>query len=188
MNQSTPVWLPFEKETLLSILESLIYEDLLATRQKFGKPAIKLLEANFWTNVDLDFNKLLHETELMKVVADFISHFWLPKNQAWSLLSLPYEHASALKFLHHLSKEWYAEWAEDGNIALIGVVTPHVAQLIKERRTHITQIIAFLGPNVGHVCKTWGFQAEQYKVLVSKDTLKELGSTVRWNMIYGKVL
>lgn len=191
MNQlkySEPVWLPFEKETLLSILENLIYEDILATRQKLGKPAVKMLEANFWTNVDLDFAKMLHASDAMAVLADFISHFWFPKEHYWSLLSLPSTHASALKVVQYMAKEWNVKWSEQGTIALVGSVTPHIAQFLQEHRTQIRQIIAFLGPNMRHVCTTWGFRADQYKVLVSRDTLQELDPTLRWSMIYGKVL
>lgn len=187
-NHIEPVWLPFEKETLLSILENLIYEDILATRQKLGKPAVKLLEANFWTNIDLDFAKLLHESDIMTILSDFISHFWLPKEAGWSLLSLPSTHASALKVLQHLAKEWNAKWSEQGEVVLIGSVTPHIAQFLQGHCEQIQQIIAFLGPNVHYVCNTWGFRPEQYKVLASRDTLKEIDPTIRWSMIYGKVL
>ncbi|MDY0096622.1 MAG: hypothetical protein RBT80_28315 [Candidatus Vecturithrix sp.] len=191
MNKFEPIelmWLPFEKETLLSILENLIYEDILATRQKLGKPAVKLLEVNFWTNIDLDFAKLLHASDMMAIVADFISHFWLPKERDWSLLTLPSTHASALKVLQHLAKEWNARWSEQGEIVFIGSVTPHIAQFLQEHREQIQQIIAFLGPNVQHVCHAWGFRPEQYKVVASRDTLQELDPTVRWSMIYGKAL
>jgi len=185
MERIMPRWLPNEKECLLSILENLIYEGLLATLEKQGYPEICLIDKDFWTNIGLEFDKLSHESELMSMITDFIPHFWLRDKVSWSFIPLSDVHISPNEAIKELVKAWNAEWREDGNVVFVGMVTPQVGQFVKDHREQIERVIALLGPNLHHVCTTWELQPEQYKVLVSRDTLDALDPHVRWNMIYG---
>jgi hypothetical protein len=185
MEQIMPLWLPNEKECLLAILENLIYEGLLATRKKLGYSPVCLVDKNFWTNVGLEFDKLLHAPDLMSMIRDFIPYFWLPDEISWSLIPLSDPGGSTNEMIEEFIKDWDVKWQEDGNVVLVEMVTPHIAQFVKDHREQIKRVITLLGPNLSHVCTNWGLQPEQYKALVSRDTLDILAPHVRWNMIYG---
>ncbi len=185
MDKIIPLWLPNEKECLLSILENLIYEGLLATREKLGLSTVCLVDTNFWMNIGLEFDRLCHEADIMAIITDFIPYFWLQDDVSRTFVS-----STALPIPSHEATEklvnsWDAEWREDGNVVFVGMITPQIAQFVKARRDRITRVIALLGPNLHHVCTAWELQPEQYKVLVSRDTLDVLDPHVRWNMIYG---
>jgi hypothetical protein len=185
MEKITPRWLPNEKECLLSILENLVYEGLLATRQKLGYSTVCLVDTNFWTNIGLEFDRLRYNPDLMDMITDFIPYFWLNDEISWSFMPPSNIPISPIEVIEELVKNWNTEWREDGNVVFVGMVTPQIAQFVKDHRKQIERVIAFLGPNLHHVCTTWEFQPEQYKALVSRDTLSVLDPHIRWNMIYG---
>lgn len=185
MERIAPLWLPNEKECLLSILENLVYEGLLATREKLGYSPVCLIDRNFWTNIGLEFDRLLHEPNLMSMITDFIPYFWLRDEISWSFIALSDIHSSSNGVVETLVRTWNTEWREDGNVVFVEMITPQVAQFVKDRRKQLGRVIALLGPNLHHVCTTWELQPEQYKVLVSRDTLDALDPHVRWNMLYG---
>jgi len=188
MEKITPRWQPNEKECLLAILENLVYGGLLATREKLGYSSIGLVDENFWINVGLAFGKLRHDSDLMGMIADFIPYFWLPDERSRSFIPLSEPGSSPPAVIAELVRSWQAEWRQDGNAVLVEMVTPHVAQFVKDHRRQIKHVITLLGPNLHHVCTTWGLQPEQYKALVSRDTLETLDPRMRWNMIYGSPL
>jgi len=185
MERISPLWLPNEKECLHSILENLVYEGLLATREKLGYSPVCLIDRNFWTNIGLEFDRVCHEPNLMSMITDFIPYFWLRDKISWSFIPSSNIHISPNEIIETLARDWNAEWREDGNVVFVGMVTPQVAQFVKDHRKQIERVIALLGPNLHRVCTTWELQPEQYKVLVSRDTLDVLDPHVRWNMIYG---
>ena len=46
-------------------------------------------------------------------------------------------------------------------------------------------LATLIGPSLHHACTAWNLRPEQYKALISRDTLELLDPHVRWNMIYG---
>ena len=91
MERITPLWLPNEKECLLSILENLVYEGLLATREKLGYSTVCLIDTNFWTNIGLEFDRVPHEPELMGMITDFSrarQPSWIMRDRLGSLPAL----------------------------------------------------------------------------------------------------
>lgn len=187
MEKITPVWLPHEKECLLAIVEQLIYDDLLDTREKLGEPTVTQVDANFWINFDLKFDRLIESSELLYVISDFLVSFWLPQDRAWSLVPCSSHNATANKMIKKFAGDWQLEWRDDGNALLVDVMTPRTAEFIRKHQAQLTRIITFLGPGLHYAHSTWGLEPEQYKALVSWDTLECLAPRVRWNMIYGSM-
>lgn len=188
MEKITPRWQPNEKECLLSILESLIYEGLLATRQKLGYSAGYQVDADFWMNIAVAYEKLRQHADLMRTIADFIPYFWLPEESSRVFVPLAEIGLTPSALIAGLVRSWQAEWRADGPTVFVEMVTPAVAQFVQARRPQLKHVITFLGPNLRHVCATWGLRPEQYNALVSRDTLDALDPHVRWNMIYGTTL
>jgi hypothetical protein len=186
MEQIVPDWQPEEKEALFSLLEELIKNDLLATREKHGRPAVHLIDKDFCSNFDLEFHKLSQHTGLVKRIADFISQHWLPQDRSTSLIPFSVLHVQdyTKKVLEEITLTWNIEIQEEGNIVVVGAFNSQVGQFVQDHQTQIKRVIALLGPSLQHICSTWNVQPVQYKALISQDTLEALDPDIRWHMIY----
>jgi hypothetical protein len=183
MEKITPHWQPNEKECLAAILEPLIDEGVVAVRQKLGYSALCQVDTDFWTNIGIDAGRLLRTPDLMEMLTDFLPYFWLSDRDSWSCLALSEEFLDSV--LRELLKVLELHWHDEGTLVLVDMVTPQMAHLIKTRRERIQRVITLVGPSLFHACTAWGLQPEQYKALISRDTLEVLDPHVRWNMIYG---
>lgn len=183
MERITPHWQPNEKECLAAILEPLIDEGVVGIRQKLGYSALCLVDENFWTNIGIDADHLLRTPDLIQMLTDFLPYFWLSDRDSWSCLTLSDEYADGV--LRELLKILELRWHDEGTLILVDTITPQMAQLIKTQRGRINRVITLVGPSLFHACTRWGLQPEQYKALISQDTLELLDPHVRWNMIYG---
>lgn len=183
MERIVPCWQPNERECLAAILEPLIDEGVVATRRKLGLSALALADTNFWINVGMDFDRLLQSPELVQMLADFLPYFWLADQDSWTGLTLPEEHSNTV--LRELLKDLTLQWSHAGTLMLVDMITPQAARLIQTHQQQIQRVITLVGPSLDYACTAWGLQPEQYKALISRDTLEALDPHIRWNMIYG---
>jgi hypothetical protein len=185
MEASVHQWQPNEKECLLAILETLIEEGLLATRQKLGYSEVALLDTNFWTNIGLDGDQLAGKPALLQMLLDFLPYFWLPADTMWQGVAFEAWNATPSPLITALATALSLPWRPDGNVVFVETMSVAVAQFIQKRSAPITQVIALLGPSQEYVATAWQWPTHQYHALISRDTLHILDPHIRWNMIYG---
>ena len=185
MEHFAPIWQPNEPECLQAILEIMIDEGVLATRQKLGYSDTMVLDNDFSTNIGLDLHRLLRLPEIMRMLSDFFPYFWLTEQSSWECIPIS-EHRTILpKVLLKALEEVRLRWREDGSLILADIVTPEVAALVRTHKGRLLRVITLLGPSVSYACLSWSLQPYQYKALVCQDTLTLLEPHIRWNMIYG---
>lgn len=185
MEHVTPLWQPNEQECLSAILEHLIDEGVLATRQKFGLPGTLALDEGFNTNLGVDCALLLSLPEALRMLADFLPFFWLMEQTSWKCLPMAGGDGAAAPVLQATLKEIPLRWTDAGTLLLVDVMTPQAADVIRAQGDRLARVITLLGPSVGYACSAWGLRRDQYKALVCRDTLEVVDPHVRWNMIYG---
>ncbi len=185
MEQRAPLWQPNEKECVGAILESLIDEGVVATRQKLGLPGTLLLDDGFSTNLGVDVDLLLRLPDAIRMLADFFPFFWLIEQRSWVCLPLAELPDTSAPALCEALKDTPLRWAENGTLILADVMTPHVAERARLNRERLVRVVTLLGPSVAYACSAWGLRRDQYKALVCRDTLEVVEPHTRWNMIYG---
>jgi hypothetical protein len=183
MEQLAPLWLPNEKECIGAILESLIDEGVLATRQKLGLPGTLRLDENFYTNLGLDFELLLTLPDVIQMLSEFFPYFWLIEQSSW--VCVPLSDGNTAPVLLEALKGAVLRWGDAGTLIVTDTITPRVVEQIRANRDRLVRVITLLGPRVSHACTAWGLRRDQYKALVCQDTLEVVDPHVRWNMIYG---
>jgi len=66
-----------EEGNLKSIIESLIDAEILSTRERHHKSAIRKFDGNYWTNLDINFFQLEGNEQILERLANFIVNFYL---------------------------------------------------------------------------------------------------------------
>lgn len=188
MERIVPQWQPNERECLHAILETMIDEGLLATRSKLGETDVVLVDVNFWMNVGLDVKRLPQQPDIMRMLVDFLPYFWLPDDRRWICRPLDVSNEAAAQALPVLWEALNLSVHPDGNLLMTDLITPALAEVITRQAHTLERIITLVGPGLHYACTTWHLRPEQYKALISWDTLAVLDPHVRWNMIYGSRL
>lgn len=186
MTRIMPQWQPNERECLRAILETLIDEGLLATRKKLGfATEVALVDTDFGINFGLDTERLSQNAEIMQMIVDFLPYFWLPGETSWACLPLADVGYTAPPVIEELLHTFALMCQPTGNVIVLDQISPWIAALIPTHQSHVQCIITLVGPSLHYACTAWNLQPEQYKALISRDTLELLDPHVRWNMIYG---
>lgn len=186
MTRSMPQWQPNERECLRAILETMIDEGVLATRKKLGHSVdVTLVDTEFGINFGLDGQRLPQKTEIMQMLVDFLPYFWLPGDTLWSCPPLKDVGYTPPPVIEHLMHALRLDWRPEGNLILLDQISPWIAALFMTYQPQVQRIITLIGPSLHYACTAWNLQPEQYKALISRDTLELLDPHVRWNMIYG---
>ncbi len=185
MEQLAPLWQPNEKECVSAILETLIEEGVLATRQKLGFSGTLLLDEGFSTNLGIDFELLLRLPDIIRMLADFFPFFWLIEQSSWVCIPFAEPPGASAPVLREALKDTHLRWAEHGTLILTDMITPPIGEYVRANSERLVRVVTLLGPSVAHACSAWAVRRDQYKALVCRDTLEIVEPHIRWNMIYG---
>jgi hypothetical protein len=176
------------------LLRYLADQHLLLRCEAIGRQPIYQLDNDYWTNLILDFSKLVHDPNTLDWCAICIRPLLFPKLDR-GLVVEPLDlgqsqtdvRQALAEIITRLSGQIVRakEIHNVGQVAiLVGIFSPQTRNFLLQEGEHIASAVFLIGPDSQYLSKTFKNLSFKATSIVSTDTLQELDLGIRRSILW----
>lgn len=176
------------------LLRYLTDQHLLLRCEAIGRQPIYQLDNDYWTNLILDFSKLVHEPNALDFCASCIRPLVFPKSGRWFIvepLDLGQSQADIRQVLAEITTRLSGQIVRAkeihnvGQVAILaGIFSPQIRNFLLQEGEHIASAVFLIGPDSQYLSKTFKNLPLKATSIVSTDTLQELDLGIRRSILW----